>query len=108
MSRKMTARDYKELARITLMYEMGIPNDYTGPFPQTTTCAKYQNMCYDCGEFAAQIIWKDDLRNSDTWLFAQCDTCLSEFCEDCISTDDETGIQTCNSVLRQSNCGNWE
>jgi len=78
--------------------KLGIPNPHTGPFEKTTKCAKHQNMCNDCGEFAAMIIWKDDLRNSDTWFFANCDDCDHDYCEDCIEDNDD-GTATCHTCF---------
>ena len=43
---------------------------------------KYQPECSveGCTD-GAQIEWKDDRRNSDTWFYSDCDTCWFYFCE---------------------------
>lgn len=101
-TRTWTAADQAELDRIDKMRELGMPNPHTGPFPKTTTHAKHQSMCGDCGEFAAQIIWKDLLHNSDTWFFASCDVCETELCADCVMVDDEEeGTNICQCCFEQ-------
>ena len=92
MSRPWTEADQVELDRIMLQQKLGLPNAHTGPFPKTTTHAKHQLMCDDCGEYAAMIIWKDDTQNSNTWFFAECDTCEHVFCEDCIDVESDPPI----------------
>ena len=97
MARELTDDDRREYKLLMRRYELGLPNAHTGPFEKSKQCAKYQVMCSDCGEFAAKISWKDDVRNSNTWFFATCDVCDGEFCEDCIdeSYQDErtTGLR---------------
>lgn len=93
-----TAAHQTELDRIMLMHKIGLPNPHTGPFEKTTRCAKYQVMCNDCGEFAAKIIWKDDLRDSNTWFFETCESCDQAYCEDCIE-DNENGTATCHTCF---------
>lgn len=87
--KEWTAQNQRDLDHIMLERRLGLPNAHTGPFEKTTRCAKHQVMCYDCGEFAAGIIWKDDVRNSDTWFYLTCDRCDAELCADCIDTNDD-------------------
>jgi len=93
-----TAEQRATLRRLDLERLLDLPNAHTGPFPKTKACAKHQSMCCGCGKYATQIVWKDDLRDSNTWFFAECSTCLSEFCEDCI-TDNGDGTATCDSCF---------
>ena len=97
MDDKLTAADWRELDRILTQRMMGLPNAHTGPFEKTRRCAKHQNMCADCGEYAAQISWKDDVHDSSTWFFATCDVCDHEFCADCISNNDDGNGMTCHT-----------
>jgi len=89
MSRPWTEADQVELDRIMLERKIGLPNAHTGPFPKTTTTAKHQPICSDCGNYAASISWKDNVRNSNTWFFAECSICEQAFCEDCIDVTED-------------------
>lgn len=100
-SREWTAEHQRELERIQLMAKLGLPNPHTGPFEKTAQCAKHQVMCDDCGEFAAKIIWKDSVRDSNTWFFENCDTCDHDFCEDCIM-DNGDGTATCHTCFESA------
>ena len=73
--------------------------DVCGPFDRTKKQAKHQPSC-DCGA-PAEIIWKDDLRNSDTWFYQQCVDCDADVCPDCYATDnDEPVCDTCYALRR--------
>ncbi len=93
----LTPEQEHDLRRIELEIKLGLPNAHTGPFPKTKRCAKHQLMCGDCGEYAAKISWKDDVRDSNTWFFAECDVCENVFCEDCIDEGDERS--TCYTCI---------
>ena len=57
---------------------------HCGPFDHTKKQAKHQPICEsgDC-DAPAEIIWKDDPRNSDTWFYRRCDVCDEFLCPDC-------------------------
>ena len=55
---------------------------YCGPFDPTARQAKHQPDCDGCGD-PSEIIWKDDLRNSDTWFYQKCKTCGGYVCGGC-------------------------
>ena len=74
-------------------------NDYTGPFEQQTRCAKHQPVCNECDK-PAEILWKDNLDQSDTWFYQQCIKCDSHLCHDCYDViDDEAVCICCLSLL---------
>jgi len=46
--------------------------------------AKHQSPCECCGEYRDDtILWKDDPRDSNTWIERTCDHCHAVVCEDC-------------------------
>jgi hypothetical protein len=65
-----------------------------------TRRAKHQPLCgeVDCTE-PAEVEWKDDHRNSDTWFYKDCEVCEQYYCEAhaeaLLEWDEERELRVC-------------
>ena len=59
-----------------------------------TPAAKHQPTCSICSA-PSLVIFKDDPRDSATWLTEQCDICSADLCHECGDWDEATERTVC-------------
>ena len=81
-----------------------IQRQHCGPFETSTRCAKHQPEC-DCGK-PSEIIYKDNVRDSDTWFYRECEDCLRHLCETCGDREPDSLCDDCaNERVRNAEEG---